>query len=253
MSKGPRYFAVAHLKGGSGASTVAVNLAAGLALRKRTVVLLDLDPIAAATFHLLPEPAGRTLADCLEGRATLPDVLTETAVPRLRLAGASQALAAWDRKPERFPVDFARVLGQMPKDVEDVVLDLPPSAGAIVRGALAVLPGGRVLAPVQTRALDLVGFSDLVRLVDELHEQNAALHLAGIVPVRTNRTALSGEVLEALRQSYGRRVLPGIRDSAAAARAPLRHMPLQLTAPQSPAAQDFAALVRAVERLGGDT
>lgn len=246
MGKAPRFLAVAHLKGGSGASTVAVNLAAGLALRKRSVVLLDLDPIAAATFHLLPAPPARTVAECLDGRASLPDVLAATAVPRLRVAGASQALAAWDRKPERFPVDLARVFGQVPRETDDVVLDLPPSAGAIVRGTLAVLPGGAVLATVQTRALDLVGFSDLVRLVDELREQNGALHLAGIVPVRTNRTALSAEVLEALRQTHGPRVLPGIRDSTAAARAPLRHLPLQLTAPRSPVAQDFAALVRAV-------
>lgn len=248
----PRFLAVAHLKGGSGATTVAVNLAAGLALKRRSVVLLDLDPIAAATFHLAAEFPARGIAECLEGRARLSEVLTETAVPGLLLAGASQALTAWDRKPERFPVDLARVFAEMPAGVQDVVLDLPPSAGAIVRGALAVLPAGGVLAAVQTRALDLVGFADLVRLVESLREQNPALDLVGVVPVRTNRTALSGEVVDALRQGHGRRVLPGIRDSTAAARAPLSHRPLQLTAPRSPVAQDFAALVRAVLALETD-
>jgi chromosome partitioning protein len=248
MSK-PRFLALAHLKGGTGATTVAVGLAAGLALKRRSVVLLDLDPIGAATFSLLAETPARGLAECLEGRAVLADVLVDTAVPGLRLAAASPALAAWDRKPERFPVDLARVLGQVPAGVQDVILDLPPSAGAIVRGALAVLPGGEVLAPVQTRALDLVGFSELVQLIRELAEQNQALHLAGVVPVRVNRTALSGEVLEALRQGYGKRVLPGIRDATAAARAPFRHAPVQLTASSSPVAADFAALVRAVLHL----
>jgi cellulose biosynthesis protein BcsQ len=136
------------------------------------------------------------------------------------------ALAAWDRRPERFPVDLARVLGQVPAGTQDVILDLPPSEGAIVRGTLAVLPGG-VLAAVQTRALDLVGFTDLTHLLTELAEQNPALYLAGVVPMRVNRTALSGEVLAALRQQHGKRVLPGIREATAVARAPLRHVPLQ--------------------------
>ena len=249
MKQGPRFLAVAHLKGGSGATTVAVNLAAGLALKRRTVLLVDCDPIGAATFHLRAEPPPRGLAECLEGRARLPEVLTDTAVPGLRLVGAARELVAWDRKPERFPVDLARVLAEVPAGVDEVVLDLPPSAGAIVRGVLAVLPGGRVLAAVQTRALDLVGFTDLVRLIGELAEQNRALHLAGVVPVRVNRTALSAEVLDALRQEHGRRVLPGIRESTAVARAPLRHVPLQLAAPSAPAAEDFAALVRAVLKM----
>jgi chromosome partitioning protein len=249
MSK-PRFLAVAHLKGGSGATTVAVNLAAGLALKHRAVVLLDLDPIAAATFHLTAEAPARGMAECLDNRAELADVLADTAVRGLRLAAASRPLAAWDRRPERFPVDLARVLGQVPAGTQDVILDLPPSEGAIVRGTLAVLPGG-VLAAVQTRALDLVGFTDLTHLLTELAEQNPALYLAGVVPMRVNRTALSGEVLAALRQQHGKRVLPGIREATAVARAPLRHVPLQLAAPSSPAAADFADLVRAVLHLEG--
>lgn len=247
MSTGKGAFlAVAHLKGGTGATTVAVNLAAGLALARRRVVLVDLDPIAAATFHLGRELPERTLADCLERREPLASVMLATEVPGLMLVPAGRALAAWDRKPERFPVDLARVLDELPATTEAVVLDLPPSENAIVRGALAVLPGGRVLAPVQTRALDLVGFADLVQLLEEMREQNPALHLAGVVPMRLDRRALSAEVLEALEREHGERVLPGIRESAAVARAPLRHLPVQLTAPKAPATEDFTALTRAV-------
>lgn len=238
------YFAVAHLKGGTGATTVAVNLAAGLALKKRRTVLLDLDPIAAATFHLATEPPRYTVADCLERRVPVAEALVSTGVPNLSLLPGGRALASWDRKPERFPVDLSRVLEELPAETESVVIDLPPSENAIVRGALAVLPGGRVLAPVQTRALDLVGFSDLVQLLEEMREQNENLHLAGVIPVRLDKRALSAEVLEALQQQHGDRVLPGIRESAAVARAPLRHLPVQLTAPHSPGAQDFEQLAR---------
>lgn len=245
-----RFLAFAHLKGGSGATSTAVNLGAALALRGRPVLILDLDPIAAATFHLLADTPGLTLSDVLDGRAALSEVIAETAVPGLTVAPASQGLTAWDRKPERFPVELvARVLGRLPEGLAYVFADLPPSAGAIVRGALAVLPGAGVIAAVQTRALDLVGFSDLVRLVEEMQGERApGLTLAGIVPVRLNRTALSADVLDALKRQHGRTVLPGIPDSAAVARAPLAHKPVLLTAPKSPASEAFNDLARAIVR-----
>ena len=252
MTKRPRFLAVAHLKGGSGATTVSVNLAAGLAARRHRVLLIDLDPIGASTFHLTDAVPALTVADALDGRAELARVIVPTALERLTVAPSSPQLATWDRKPERFAVDLNRVLAGVPAGTEFVVIDLPPSAGALVRGTLAVLPGGEVIAPVQTRALDMMGFGDLVRLLAELREQNAALHLAGIVPQRTNKGALSRDVLEALKHEHGRRVLPAIRESAAVARAPLRHLPLILAAPHAPALEDFNALTRAVLNLKGD-
>jgi len=248
-SRGPRFFAVAHLKGGTGATSIAVNLAAGLALKGRRVVLLDLDPVGAATFHLTAEHPTHTLAEALENRLRLEAVLVNSAADRLRLAPASRTLTAWDRRPERFPVDLARVFEQTPAEVDEVVIDLPPSNGAIVRGTLAVLPGGRVLAPVQARALDLIGFGDLLQLVEELQDQNAALHLAGVVPARVNRTSLAAEVVDALQHEHRDKVLPAIREAVAVARAPLTHKPLQLAAPRSPAVDDFNALTEAVLRL----
>jgi len=247
----PRVLALAHLKGGTGATTVAVNLAAGLALKRRRVVLVDLDPVAAATYHLARAVDGLTVADVLDNRATLADVLTATALPRLTVAPAAMALMAWDKRPERCPLELARLLGQVPAGVDVVLLDLPPSTGALVRGALVTLPGGEVLCPVQTRALDLVGFAELVRLVTELAEQNPALHLAGVVPVRTNKGALSRDVLAALKAQHGRLVLPAIRESAAVAKAPLKHLPLALAAPHAPALADFEALTNAVLNQGG--
>lgn len=247
--RAPRFVASAGLKGGSGKTTLAVNLAAGLALKRKRVVLLDLDPVGAATFHLLAEAPERTIAAALDGRAKLSAVLAESGVPGLLVAPASRDLESWNRRPERFPVDLARALDDLPPGTDFVVVDLPPMAGAIVRGALAVLPRVAVLAPVQTRALDLVGFSDLVRLLDEMKEQNPSATLAGIVPMRTNRSALSADVIDALRQSHGDRVLPGIRDAAAVARAPLSHRPVVVAAPNSAAAEDFSALVRAFLRM----
>src|SRR2546430_17638411 len=64
-----RTIAVAMRKGGSGKTTTAVNLAAALALRKKRVLLVDLDPQANATVAVGINPVqaklhvGRLLAE----------------------------------------------------------------------------------------------------------------------------------------------------------------------------------------------
>jgi chromosome partitioning protein len=246
MPSRKRFLAVAHLKGGSGATTATVNLAAELAARRLRVLLIDCDPVAASTFYLLAETPQLTLADVLDGRAAIADVILETPQPRLAIVPSGPDLAGWDRRPERFPEALARALGAVPPGVSVALLDLPPSAGAIVRGALSVVPGGAILAPVQARALDLVGFNDLVALVEELRERNPELHLAGVIPTRTNKSALCRDVLDALRQAHRGIVLPGIRDSGAVVRSPLRRLPLRLAYPRASAGEDFRALARAV-------
>ena len=63
----PRILAVTSTKGGAGKTSCAVNAAACLAGPRRRVLLIDLDPAAAATYHLQDRPPEATAADALEG------------------------------------------------------------------------------------------------------------------------------------------------------------------------------------------
>ena len=85
----PRVIAVANQKGGTGKSTVAVNIAAALGADGLRVLVVDVDSQADATsmFGVDPGDHERTLYDVLAGGCELPDAKRQHVN---RIAGAAQ-------------------------------------------------------------------------------------------------------------------------------------------------------------------
>ena len=75
-----RTVAVVNQKGGSCKTATAVNLAAGLGERGRSVLLVDLDPQATATYHYGVRDAGRELLDVFTDNGNLSDMVRQTDV-----------------------------------------------------------------------------------------------------------------------------------------------------------------------------
>ena len=72
-------FTIANQKGGVGKTTTAVNLAAGLALRKVHTLLIDLDPQANATSSLgIEKQEGKSLYGALRGEDGALSLVTPT-------------------------------------------------------------------------------------------------------------------------------------------------------------------------------
>ncbi len=238
-----RSYAIANIKGGSGKTTVAVNLAAGLALSGRRVVLFDLDPQGSSSFHLLSQATNGNLADALASEKKLQDVLLGTKVGGLAIAPGSRMLAPFDNGGHPTKDRLGQLLTQIPADVDYVFFDTPPTWGSLLIASLSSVDG--VLIPVTTRELDVQILGLLMDVIEQVQRhRNPRLAVSGIIPNRIVRTRLSARMEETLRQTYGAAILPTIRENARLAEAAGFHAPIQITAPTSSGAEDFGELTR---------
>jgi chromosome partitioning protein len=92
---GPSVACIANQKGGVGKTTTAVNLAAGLVLRGRSVLVVDIDPQSNATtgLGLDPRAVRASTYELLTGEAGLSDVVHRTKLSGLDCAPSSPDLA----------------------------------------------------------------------------------------------------------------------------------------------------------------
>jgi chromosome partitioning protein len=252
-AEGPRRIAVFNHKGGTGKTTTAVNLAAGLAERGNRVLLVDADGQGNV---------GASLG--IAGERTLYHVLVtgvpahEAAVPvrqNLDVLTSNELLSAAElylaERQNRHRIMRER-LGDRVQGYDVVVLDCAPALSLMNQNALVYADS--VLVPVSCDYLSLVGVRQVVRTLKNVRTLlKHQVQLLGVLPTFFDvRNKIAREAVDALTEHFGERCLPPIRVNTKLREAPSAKQTIFEYAPDSHGALDYLALVERITRLRGD-
>jgi chromosome partitioning protein len=213
-----RLIALVNQKGGCGKTTTAVNLAACLAVSKRRVLLIDLDPQANATVSLgidagqLPKTIYQVLVDEMQDGGTAVDlesVIVASNVAHLDVAPSSIDLAAAELELSA-RIGRENSLRKKILPLRDryhyIIIDTPPSLGLLTLNALVACE--EVIIPIQTHYYALLGMRQLLRTLKVVREEvGHQIEIAGVVPTMYDaRTSIGKEIIQGIRDYFGDKV-----------------------------------------------
>jgi len=207
MARLGKIIAVANQKGGVGKTTTSINLAAGLARKRKKILLVDSDPQGNATSGVgvstLKHPNNH-LYHMYTDREPDPEVI-KTEVKNLSLIPSNIDLVAAELELislDRREYKLHTILQPFRDQYDFIIIDCPPSLGLLTLNALTA--ASSVLIPMQCEYFAMEGLARLINSVRSVKKYfNSDLYIEGLVlTMFDKRNRLTHQVAAEIKKHF---------------------------------------------------
>jgi chromosome partitioning protein len=249
-----KILAIINQKGGVGKSTVSVNLAYGLSLKKKKVLIIDLDPQGHSSCIYCPTiPQENTISSAfIDKKVNLKDIIIPAIVAdkpadhlniipsTIKLATVIEQISGTLYREKI----LKNHLDKISENYDYIILDCPPTLGILAINAIYC--SNSIIVPTNFGRYSLDGMADLLVSVKEIKDGQKYnfFVLKNLYEKRNSQTnKYINEQLLALSENT---FATTIRKNEAINQAQITNLPVQVFNPASKGAQDFNLLTEEV-------
>tara|TARA_Y100000590_G_scaffold468235_1_gene650229 strand:- start:3786 stop:4586 length:801 start_codon:yes stop_codon:yes gene_type:complete len=211
-----KVISIINQKGGVGKTTTAINLAAGLSLQGKKVLVIDLDPQGNATTGLglsNLENSESSIYSVLNGTKKISEVIEKTKFENIDLitsnvdlSGLEVETAGDSRRAFILKEQIVAYLNDSRGFYNYILIDCPPSLSLLT--IMALVGSDSLLVPLQAEFFALEGLTQLMKTIERIKNNlNTELSIRGILlTMYDKRNKLSGEVEKEARSYFKEKV-----------------------------------------------